>query len=661
MDVICDQPTIAGQDRRTIMGAFYGVTYLRTDEREPILELLTELNRQNQTQFLLGPPVRGWLGVYSQHHGQDERVAASIARKFKGDVLHVLVHDDDVFSYTLFQRGKHIDSYNSCPDYFGPVPSRDKKRLQGQPELLGHLLPSPDDLPALQKMLSESKENSPVFASSTLEEFAGLLQLPNALTSYEYLMQGESDGVEGWEEFIHIPDLSSKKAEKAALKREHESQLQTLRESGMLLFDSSIPSHPVCLPDSAGTGFELKYWAGSPMAWNHIAIGPPWTDDPRPPTRLSETNRTPLTTSPSGRWAVYIEASRPHPDDVALFRKTNCRITIHDQHQQSESPKAFELCDHAHWARFLSNEQRLLLLTRQSAILLDLASQSEVARIPVELSLLAVVHPSQPYVVVVTAMDLGILDLQQGTLRTIGLGQRASYPQMPQIQSMLKAQLDQIDLVALEKQMKAQFKKMKLPGCMADGIAEKTISEQMERMRKIASGETPIPQQTKLGSETARAVVFDPEGKQLCCATDTGIRVYDWAEMLSAEMMAPQPLFTVKASTITIESSFAAQTIPATAQTLVVDPDGSRLLSGGVAGAIDYLDLNNGVHGTLVEIPGRPFVTELVLSRDGSALCSVTRPGNLDESAMTTSSHVYVWNHRSLNERSKGGQLRIVG
>ena len=111
---------------------------------------------------------------------------------------------------------------------------------------------------------------------------------------------------------------------------------------------------------------------------------------------------------------------------------------------------------------------------------------------------------------------------------------------------------------------------------------------------------------------------------------------------------------------ITIESSFAAQTIPAAAQTLAVDPDGSHLLSGGIAGSIDYLDLNNGVHGTLLAIPGRPVITEMVLSRDGSALCSVTRPGSFDELAVTAGSHVYVWNHRSLNERFRGGYVQAI-
>lgn len=656
--VVCG-PIPRFQSRRktgNIMGAFYGVTYLRTDEIEPILAILTGLNHRNQTQFLVAPPLNQWIAVYSQHGGQDERIAASISKKFSGDVLHVLVHDDDIFCYTLFRRGRQIDSYNSCPDYFESVPARERKRLQGQPVLLAHLLPSPDELPALQKLISGSQNDSPLFASSLLEEFAGILRLPNAMTSYEYLMQGETESVEAWDEFIHIPDLTAKNAVKAALKKGHQSQFQSLRESGMLLFDMSIPTPPVCVPSSTGTGFELKWLSGTPIAWQQIVIEPPWSNDQKKPTKLGDANRTPLAASPSGRLAAYIEAYRPDSEINVFSPRVHCRITIQDPHEQADPQGTFELSDHVHWARFLSNEQQLLVLTQKAAVLLSLSSQSEIARIPVDMSLLAVLHPSEQFAVLVTATDLGILDLKNRTIRTIGLGQRASVPQMPQLQSMLKAQLDNIDLDALEKQMKAQFKKMKLP----EAMAEKAITEQIERMRKLASGETPIPQHTKLGSETSRVVTFDPEGKLLCCATDAGIRVYDWEEFLLAEKMAPRPLFTVNASSITIESAFASQSIPATAQTLVVDPEGNHLLSGGMAGSIDYLDLNNGVHGTLLEIPGRPFITELILSRDGSALCSVTRPGNFDESSINAGLEVYVWDHRSLNERSRGGQLRVV-
>ena len=47
------------------------------------------------------------------------------------------------------------------------------------------------------------------------EQFAGLLNLPNAMTAYEYLQDGERDGIEKWKQFIHVPDLAPEREAKA--------------------------------------------------------------------------------------------------------------------------------------------------------------------------------------------------------------------------------------------------------------------------------------------------------------------------------------------------------------------------------------------------------------------------------------------------------------
>jgi len=33
-------------------------------------------------------------------------------------VLHVVVHDDDIFCYFFYRGGRLVDRYNSFPDYF---------------------------------------------------------------------------------------------------------------------------------------------------------------------------------------------------------------------------------------------------------------------------------------------------------------------------------------------------------------------------------------------------------------------------------------------------------------------------------------------------------------------------------------------------------------
>ncbi|GHT41272.1 hypothetical protein FACS189443_2810 [Planctomycetales bacterium] len=42
-----------------------------------------------------------------------------LSEKFQTDVINIDIHDDDVFCYWYFCNGEEIDSFNSCPDYFG--------------------------------------------------------------------------------------------------------------------------------------------------------------------------------------------------------------------------------------------------------------------------------------------------------------------------------------------------------------------------------------------------------------------------------------------------------------------------------------------------------------------------------------------------------------
>src|SRR5262245_9697368 len=100
------------------MGAFYGSIHFRTDDRSTIRKLLEQTTAKKKVRFLLGPVLNGWIGVYPSDSGQDERLSRTLAKGFPGEVLHMLVHDDDIFAYFFYQKGRLVDQYNSCPDYF---------------------------------------------------------------------------------------------------------------------------------------------------------------------------------------------------------------------------------------------------------------------------------------------------------------------------------------------------------------------------------------------------------------------------------------------------------------------------------------------------------------------------------------------------------------
>ena len=51
---------------------------------------------------------------------------AAIADRFSGPVLHLIVHDDDVFAYTLYDAGGRIDEYDSGGEQFKRFRERDR-------------------------------------------------------------------------------------------------------------------------------------------------------------------------------------------------------------------------------------------------------------------------------------------------------------------------------------------------------------------------------------------------------------------------------------------------------------------------------------------------------------------------------------------------------
>jgi hypothetical protein len=64
----------------------------------------------------------GWTSVYPSKADQDEhalhKLAARLSHDLGAPVLTFMLHDSDVFSYELFERGHLVDSYRSNPGYF---------------------------------------------------------------------------------------------------------------------------------------------------------------------------------------------------------------------------------------------------------------------------------------------------------------------------------------------------------------------------------------------------------------------------------------------------------------------------------------------------------------------------------------------------------------
>jgi hypothetical protein len=97
------------------MGGFYGSGQIRSEDRDSVRSALEQLARKKR-RFLLGPALEGWIGVDPGDPGQGFRVARALARRFPGELIAMLVDDDDRSAFEYDRDGRRIDQYDPIPD-----------------------------------------------------------------------------------------------------------------------------------------------------------------------------------------------------------------------------------------------------------------------------------------------------------------------------------------------------------------------------------------------------------------------------------------------------------------------------------------------------------------------------------------------------------------
>ena len=300
------------------MGAFYGSIHIRTENCDAVQTALNLVAKEANCRFLLGPSLSGWISVFPNDSGQNDRISAEIAKLLPNDIFHLIVHDDDIFGYFFHRNGRLIDQYNSCPDYFEEVSDEDKQQCQGRPELFEDLLRKPEALGKLKALLIADKKNEFVFENERMAQFVELLGLQNALSSYEHLQAGERDGIKNWNQFVHIPDLSAEKAAKRAAKAQIVAEKKRLQNEGILLAEIKPPTQkgpglPISVAwgtDSATNGILLVWqschFTATVDAQEHapefFTIQPPWNAPPQPVGLKTNWTAYVFCMSPSAKW-----------------------------------------------------------------------------------------------------------------------------------------------------------------------------------------------------------------------------------------------------------------------------------------------------------------------------------------------------------------------
>jgi len=99
------------------MGAFYGNITLKGPSQGAVVETLSG------RRAIVTPKIGDYIVAFdSACDEQDidgiQALTSKLTRKLRCHALAIIVHDDDVFGYFLYQDGDLTDWYNSSPSYF---------------------------------------------------------------------------------------------------------------------------------------------------------------------------------------------------------------------------------------------------------------------------------------------------------------------------------------------------------------------------------------------------------------------------------------------------------------------------------------------------------------------------------------------------------------
>jgi hypothetical protein len=155
------------------MGSFIGNVHVRSQDRQAAESALATLR---STGAWITSPKNGWISIFEERASTQDgdwirSMAESLSNALRAPAIGFLVHDSDILCYWLCDKGKLIDEYNSCPDYFGDG-DEPAGPSGGDPRLLLPYCIADAQLANLRRILAEQEY---VFADERLTDLAKLL------------------------------------------------------------------------------------------------------------------------------------------------------------------------------------------------------------------------------------------------------------------------------------------------------------------------------------------------------------------------------------------------------------------------------------------------------------------------------------------------------
>jgi hypothetical protein len=571
------------------MGAFYGSVHVRVEDRTILLGVLDGIARAGRTRFLVSPSRAGWTSIFPSEGGQDFAVSAAVAARVTGPILHLVLHDDDVFAYRLYGAGRLIDEYDSNPDYFQEASRGRWNETAGRPDALA-ALGGKGEVAEFARLLSREKHDADPFrARQQLEGLAARLGLRDVETSYEYLQEGEAEGIKGRKRFVHVPDLTAEKDAKRRQRGEVTAAVKQLQKTGSLLLakkpppgNRTFPRRPIFCASVEG-GFWLV-WSDAQVR-SEIALerwGPPWREASDSGLRIRSTAYR-MSASPDGRYLAVGHAS-------------------------------------GDW----------------NADLFDLAQRRRVTTVPLPR---AVSHVS------FTADGGHLICRSEGELRVVATGEGHSARALKIGQGEgAEAHPDGHWLLAgVRAGRTAGVALIDLVEWRVDRVLATARNQYDAWMADVAPARAVTAFHP---SETAKAFEFTPDGRVLVIRVDDGVRAYEWKDVAAAEKALPPPFATARAEVVQVETSRFRN-----AYDSAWDARRNRVVFAALDGHVHELDIASGRTARILEMPGTPPLVDMALTSDGTALAVLADPGMFDQSDRRPPSIWTLWNLDLLESR----------
>ncbi|HTV40461.1 MAG TPA: hypothetical protein VMF08_07800 [Candidatus Sulfotelmatobacter sp.] len=258
------------------------------------------------------------------------------------------------------------------------------------------------------------------------------------------------------------------------------------------------------------------------------------------------------------------------------------------------------------------------------------------------------VHPSKKFAVLNSQRGLAIVDLEkQKLLKKLAVNRR-----MEPIDPFVRDSKGILAHAWLKNFLKKPQTRDKLgidaqthAAIVQDAKAVEKLPAEAQQIIKTSLETVRQKMQTKMETvELVFDLCFNPNGEQLFIASK-GMRVFDWKKLLSADKDTPPPEFSVDAP-IDDEADPNSQPL---AYCVRFDSERDLLLSGCLAGVIQYLNVKNGQAGTLLKLPDEVGVGQLELTDDGKALCCFCSTRQDRENRYKKGEYFWqVWNYPAL-------------